>query len=66
MIIGMTEDELRLYAVSLQNLHDAAQQTHGYDRCEHCDYTRHPCDTFEMATAVLELLTQTERTRPCG
>jgi hypothetical protein len=56
-IIGMSRDELRKYALSLRSLHDPLQQPdNGYNRCENCHYTRHPCDTYEMASAVLELL----------
>jgi len=58
MIIGMTEAELRVYALGLQAQHDPKQQDHSYDRCEHCHFTRHPCDPHELATAVLELLTE--------
>jgi hypothetical protein len=55
-VLGMTDDELRNYAVQEQILHDPSKQGHGYDRCEHCHYTRHPCSTYDLATAVLQLL----------
>jgi hypothetical protein len=50
------DDELRRYALDEQRLHDPANQDHNYERCEHCHYTRHPCDVYELATAVLYLL----------
>ena len=60
MIINDSEwsdDEIRQYATSERDLHDPAQQEgNGYDRCEHCHYTRHPCDVYELATVVLALL----------
>ena len=51
-----TADELRRYVLQEQILHDPSKQGHGYDRCEHCHYTRHPCTTYDLATAVLQLL----------
>jgi hypothetical protein len=57
-IIGLTRDELRRYALTEQLLHDPSKQDHGYDRCEHCHYTRHPCSVHDLATAVLQLLDQ--------
>jgi hypothetical protein len=51
------DDELRRYALDEQRLHDPANQDgNNYERCEHCHYTRHPCDVHELATAVLFLL----------
>jgi hypothetical protein len=53
----MTDDELRRYALGSMKLHDPKQQEgNGYDRCEHCHYTRHPCDVYELAQIVLTLL----------
>ena len=53
----MTDDELRRYALGSMKLHDPAQQEgNGYERCEHCHYTRHPCDVYELAQIVLALL----------
>jgi hypothetical protein len=61
-VIGMTDDELRRFALEEQNLHDPSKQEgNGYERCAHCHYTRHPCSTYELATAVLQLL---DRDRP--
>jgi hypothetical protein len=58
VIIDVTDcDELRRFALGAQQQHDPAQQgDNPYERCEHCHYTRHPCDTYELATAVLQLL----------
>ena len=53
----MSMDELRQYATFAMAQHDPAQQEgNGYNRCEHCHYTRHPCDVYELASAVLRLL----------
>ena len=60
-VIGLNDDDLRRYALTEQMLHDPAKQDHGYDRCEHCHYTRHPCSVYDLATAVLQLL---DRGRP--
>jgi hypothetical protein len=61
-IIGLTDDQLRRYALDTQAMHDPAKQEgHNYERCEHCHYTRHPCDAYDLATAVLQLL---DRGRP--
>lgn len=52
-----TADDLRRYALDLQRVHDPAQQEgNGYERCEHCHYTRHPCEVYELATIVLALI----------
>jgi len=55
-ICGYTRDELRRYALETQRIHDPKAQANGYDRCEHCHYTRHPCEAHELATIVLEML----------
>ena len=56
-VIGLTDDELRRYALDEQRLHDPARQEgNPYERCELCHYTRHPCSTHDLATAVLQLL----------
>ena len=61
-VIGMTDDDLRRFALEEQSLHDPSKQEgNGYERCAHCHYTRHPCSTYELATAVLQLL---DRDRP--
>jgi hypothetical protein len=56
-VIGLTDDELRAYALDSQAQHDPSKQDDNpYERCAHCHYTRHPCDVFDLATAVLQLL----------
>ena len=55
----MTSAELQalsLLAHDIRTTHDPTAQANGYNRCEHCHYTRHPCDAYEMADAVLRLL----------
>ncbi len=52
-----SDDELRQYATEERDLHDPAQQEgNGYERCEHCHYTRHPCSVHDLASMVLVLL----------
>jgi hypothetical protein len=51
-----TDDQLRRYALDEQRLHNPKNQGHNYERCEHCHYTRHPCDVYELASCVLFLL----------
>ena len=58
----LTDEELRIEATYTRDLHDPANQSHNYDRCGQCAFTRHPCDTFVMAEAVLELLDRIETT----
>jgi len=60
---GYTRDELRRYALETQRMHDPAQQGDVIasiepfpGRCALCSYTRHPCDVYELASVVLELL----------
>ena len=56
-VIGLTDDELRRYALETQLLHDPSRQENNpYGRCALCHYTRHPCEVYELATAVLQLL----------
>ena len=44
-VTEMSDGELREYATFAMAQHDPAQQEgNGYNRCEHCHYTRHPCD----------------------
>jgi len=51
------DDDLRGFALEAQLQHDPTQQDgNPYKRCEHCHYTRHPCDVYDLATAVLALL----------
>lgn len=57
LTLGMTDDELRRFALEEQRLHDPDNQTDNpYERCELCHYTRHPCSTHDLASAVLQLL----------
>lgn len=36
---------------TLRDEHNPANQDgHGYERCELCHYTRHPCDTYDLAS----------------
>lgn len=52
-----TRDDLRRFALDCQQQHDPAQQEDNpYDRCALCHFTRHPCDVYDLATAVLWLL----------
>ena len=51
-----SRDDLRRYALDEQRMHDPVKQAHGYDRCEYCHYTRHPCSVHDLATAVLWLM----------
>ena len=53
----MSTDELRQFATFARSQHDPAQQADNpYQRCSLCHYTRHPCDVYELADAVLRLL----------
>jgi hypothetical protein len=57
LIIGLTDDELRRHALEIQMMHDPRKQENNpYGRCALCHYTRHPCEVFELATAVLQLI----------
>lgn len=54
----MTPDEAlaqRAWAYEVRAQHDPAVQENGYDRCALCHYTRHPCDTYELADTVIAL-----------
>ena len=56
-VIGLSDDDLRRYALDAQAQHDPSKQDDNpYERCAHCHYTRHPCDVYDLATAVLQLL----------
>lgn len=39
----------RMGVLATRDAHDANKQRNGYDRCEICQYTRHPCDVFLLA-----------------
>ena len=56
----MSDDELRAWALSVQRDHDPAHQPHTYPRCQLCGFVRHPCDTYELAGSVVELLDRLE------
>lgn len=57
LINGFTRDELRRFALENQISHTPGnQEGNGYQRCALCHYTRHPCDVYDLATAVLWLL----------
>jgi hypothetical protein len=58
-----TDEEMRQYAEGERDLHDPANQDHGYDRCEYCHYTRHPCSVNDLASMVLALLDRHDATR---
>lgn len=52
-----TVEEMRLYAEGVRDQHTPSnQEGNGYDRCAHCHYTRHPCDTYDLASMVLALI----------
>ena len=54
-------DDLRRFAQDELDRHTPAKQEgNGYNRCELCHYTRHPCDVYDLAAAVLRLLEETE------
>jgi hypothetical protein len=51
------DDELRREAIATRDAHDPSKQADNrYNRCSLCHYTRHPCDAYDMADAVLRLL----------
>ena len=53
----MSDDDLRLFAQATLNDHTPANQgDNPYERCALCHYTRHPCDPYDLAAAVLWLL----------
>ena len=56
-VTPMTDIDLRLFARAVLNEHDPNQQPdNAYERCALCHYTRHPCDPYDLAAAVLTLL----------
>ena len=55
-------DDLRAFAQDELDRHTPAnQENNGYERCALCHYTRHPCDVYDLAAAVLRLLDKNER-----
>lgn len=64
---AMTDEELRAEAVNDRDLHDPAkQEDNGYERCARCHFTRHPCETFFYADAVIKLLDRAPETEATG
>jgi hypothetical protein len=52
-----SDEQLRDFAQFELDRHDPAnQEGNGYERCELCHYTRHPCDVYDLAAGVLRLL----------
>lgn len=51
---GVTDGEWVEWCKELLATHSPTSQLHGYERCEHCHYTRHPCDVFELAAELLK------------
>ena len=50
-------DDLRRFAEDELARHTPVnQERNGYNRCAECHYTRHPCDVYDLAAAVLRLL----------
>jgi hypothetical protein len=56
----MNDHELSNLAIHCYEEHNPKNQNHNYDRCCLCDFTRHPCETFELAEAILSLLKERE------
>jgi hypothetical protein len=62
----MDDSELRLFAVDCLGSHNPPEQIlsdgdrNPYGRCMHCHFTRHPCDTYDLAAGVLRLLDEKE------
>ena len=52
------DDALRIEALAIRTAHDPEHQGDDAwpERCALCHYTRHPCDTYDMADQVLALL----------
>lgn len=45
----------REWAGQMMLAHHPDHQSHGYDRCELCHFTHHPCDVFDLAAYVWRL-----------
>ena len=56
----LNDNELRAFALSVKDAHDPAHQSHNYERCALCGFTRHPCYTFDLAESVVTLLDRLE------
>ena len=55
----MNRDDMRRLAVHAQRRHDPAQQDDTGlrpPRCALCQFVSHPCEAYELATVVLQLL----------
>lgn len=54
----MSIDQHEIRAVKwLRDQHDPAKQDHSHgDRCEHCGYTRAPCEIFDLSDSWLNLI----------
>lgn len=61
---AMDDDELRMFATYMLNEHTPSGQGHSYNRCALCGYTRHPCDTYDLAAHVLALLDRLAKWEP--
>lgn len=66
----LSDDDLRTFARAAIDQHTPANQRlqggegvgdNPYDRCALCHFTRHPCDVYDLAAAVLRLLDEIER-----
>lgn len=60
--MSIREDvELREHATAVMDAHDPSKQEgNSYERCALCSYTRHPCDTYDLAASVVALLNRLE------
>ena len=55
--VEWSPDDMRRFATESRDRHDPAKQEgNGYERCDQCHYTRHPCDVHDLATMVLALI----------
>lgn len=60
--VEWSDGDMASFAESERVLHDPARQEgNGYERCELCHFTRHPCDVHDLASMVLGLLDRGER-----
>jgi hypothetical protein len=60
----MDDHDLRVFARAALNEHDPTQQPgNPYERCALCHYTRHPCDVYDLAHYVLQLLDRLDKTQ---
>lgn len=60
----MNDDDLRMFANAMLFSHNPEyQEDNPYGRCALCHYTRHPCDVYDLAAAVIGLLDLQEATK---